>query len=81
MLPRTGKRSHDQWCHEPACQSDPDTATDSRIVAPGPPGSTQSRPFYLRSSPGEGPQVQIRASGEAHHPVAANPQGDGGPGV
>lgn len=61
MLPHTGMRSHDQWCHEPACQSDPDTATDSQIVAPGPPGSTQSRLFYPRSSPGERSHAQIES--------------------
>jgi hypothetical protein len=59
MSPPTGMRSHDQWCHELACQSDPDAATNSQIVAPGLPGSTQSRLFYLRSSPGERPHVHV----------------------
>ena len=35
----------EHWCPEPECQSDPDTATNSQSVAPGSPGSTQSRLF------------------------------------
>jgi hypothetical protein len=80
MSPHTGMRSHDQWCLEPACQSDSDAATDSQIVAPGLPGSTQSRSFYPQSSLGEGPQFRDRVSSEAHHRVVAHLEGDGGQG-
>ena len=51
MLPSRRNEVVEHWCLEPACQSDPDTATNSQIVAPGPRGARRVDCFYFRCPP------------------------------
>src|SRR6516162_6954970 len=44
----------EHWCLEPACQSDPDVATNSQSVAPGPRGARRADCFSLGRPPVRG---------------------------
>src|SRR5271165_5988175 len=55
MLPSRRNEVVEHWCLEPACQSDPDTATNSQSVAPGPRGARRVDCFYFRCPPARGP--------------------------